>query len=212
MEDDKGDHAVSVVHKGNLEEAQNIVTEKDKTKGWAQDVECPWCGMGVTPVCMTTMAHYTWIFPVYLKHIAVIVERIETSIPLWRKEKGMGADGRLDRLEQLQEDLTDQLSSIEENWDEATNNVSWSQADTVEEKKIIARIVQDFRSWGREALCKIKDFQEEETEWGRHDAVVMLQYQKWEKGTDINDMQTNISSIVEFQRWWVLKSKIFAMW
>ena len=25
-------------------------------------------------------------------------------------------------------------------------------------------------------------------------------------------MQINISSVVEFQRWWVLKSKIFAMW
>ena len=24
--------------------------------------------------------------------------------------------------------------------------------------------------------------------------------------------QFNISSVVEFQRWWVLKSKIFAMW
>ena len=23
---------------------------------------------------------------------------------------------------------------------------------------------------------------------------------------------SNISSVVEFQRWWVLKSKIFAMW
>ena len=130
MEDDKGDHAVSVVHKGNLEEAQHIVTEMDKTKGWAQDVECPWCGMGAMPVCMTTMAHYTWILPVYLKHIVVIVERIKMSIPLWRKETGMGPDGRLDRLEQLREDLMDQLSSIEENWDKATNNVRWSQADT----------------------------------------------------------------------------------
>ena len=25
-------------------------------------------------------------------------------------------------------------------------------------------------------------------------------------------MRSNISSVVEFQRWWVLKSKIFAMW
>ena len=26
------------------------------------------------------------------------------------------------------------------------------------------------------------------------------------------DTQFNISSVVELQRWWVLKSKIFAMW
>ena len=25
-------------------------------------------------------------------------------------------------------------------------------------------------------------------------------------------MEVNISLVVEFQRWWVLKSKIFAMW
>ena len=28
----------------------------------------------------------------------------------------------------------------------------------------------------------------------------------------VPDVTNNISSVVEFQRWWVLKSKIFAMW
>ena len=31
-------------------------------------------------------------------------------------------------------------------------------------------------------------------------------------GTILRLMPCNISSVVEFQRWWVLKSKIFAMW
>ena len=42
------------------------------------------------------------------------------------------------------------------------------------------------------------DFQEEETECGRHDAVVMLQYQEWEKGTDINDMQTPSAGAADY--------------
>ena len=89
------------------------------------------------------MAHYSWIFPVYLKHVAAIIQRIENLMPLWMKERGMGrgADGRLDRLNRLQEDLTDQLASIEEDWDEATTSVEWSQTDAVREKKAIARIV-----------------------------------------------------------------------
>ena len=71
------------------------------------------------------MAHYSWIFPVYLKHVAAIIQRVENLMPLWRKERGMGggADGRLDRLGGLQEDLTDQLASVEEDWDEATTSV-----------------------------------------------------------------------------------------
>ena len=77
---------------------------------------------------------------------------------------GGGAGGRLDRLGGLQEDLTDQLASVEEDWDEAKTSVEWSQTDTVREKKAIARIVQDSRSWGREALRKIEEFRAEEIE------------------------------------------------
>ena len=33
-----------------------------------------------------------------------------------------------------------------------------------------------------------------------------------EKKCKFGRMYNNISSVVEFQRWWVLKSKIFAMW
>jgi hypothetical protein len=118
----------------------------------------------------TTMAHCSWIFPVYLKHVAAIIQRVENLIPLWRKERGMGggADGRLDRLNQLQEDLTDQLANIEEDWDEATASVEWSKTDAVREKKAIARRVRDSRSWGRKDLRKIEEFRAEEIEWGRH--------------------------------------------
>ena len=75
------------------------------------------------------MAHYSLIFPVYLKHVGAIVQRVENLVPLWKKERGMGggADGRLDRLKRLQEDLTDQLGSIEEDWYKATNSIEWSQ-------------------------------------------------------------------------------------
>jgi hypothetical protein len=151
----------------------------------------------------TTMAHYSWIFPVYLRHVAAIIQRIESLTPLWRKERGMGggADGRLDRLDQLQEDLTDQLASIEEDWDEAKTSDDWSQTDAVREKKAIARIVRDSRSWGREALRKIEEFRAEEIEWGRHDAAVALQYQEWfdqNMGTD-QSTETHTDAVEDTQ-------------
>ena len=135
------------------------------------------------------MAHYSWIFPVYLKHVPAIAQRIKNLVSLWEKDRGTsgGAKLRLDRLEQLQEDLRDQLASIDEDWDKATISIEWSQTDAVGEKKAIARMVRDSKSLGPEALCKIEDFNAEEAEWGWHAAAVALQYQEWETYMDAED-------------------------
>ena len=51
-------------------------------------------------------------------------------------------------LEKMQTDMLGQMYSIEESWDEATNNDKWLQTDGAEEKKTLARTVRDSRSWG----------------------------------------------------------------
>ena len=59
--------------------------------------------------------------------------------------------GRLDKLEQLQENLADQLASMEEEWNEAINSDEWAQSDAVGEK-----MIQDSRSWGGKSRFKIE--------------------------------------------------------
>ena len=60
----------------------------------ANVLECPGCRMDATSTLTTTMTYYTWVFPVYLKHVAVIAQRIEASISLWRKDRGTGGDDK----------------------------------------------------------------------------------------------------------------------
>jgi hypothetical protein len=168
----------SLVHKGNLDEAQHVIPRVSTTKERAIEIQLPPPAVystdpgdledvkgqraldtippDITPVLVacshpsgTTMAHYSWIFPVRLRHVSALSQRIGSLVPLWRKELGMGrgaAEGRLDKLDQLQEDLKDQLAGMEEDWDKAKSSDDWSQTDAVGEKKVITRIVQNSRS------------------------------------------------------------------
>ena len=68
----------------------------------------------------------------------------------------------MNKLERLQKDLADQLASMEEDWNEATNGDEWAESDAAGEKEAIARIIQDSRSWGRRAKCKIEEFRANE--------------------------------------------------
>jgi hypothetical protein len=77
-----------------------------------------------------------------------------------------------------------QLSNIGESWGEAINEDGWLQTDAAEEKKALARTVHDARSWGQEALRKIREFQDEATAWRRHNDSANSQYQEWEGGAD----------------------------
>jgi hypothetical protein len=51
---------------------------------------------------------------------------------------------------------------MEEDWEDAVNEEEWAESDAVEEKKAIAGIIQDSRSWGRRARCKIEEFRANE--------------------------------------------------
>ena len=51
---------------------------------------------------------------------------------------------------------------MEEDWDVAINGDEWTQSDAAGEKKVIAKMIQDSRSWGRKARCKIEEFRMEE--------------------------------------------------
>jgi hypothetical protein len=107
----------SMVRKGNLEEAQHVKPRVDKAKERVIEIQLPPPAMHSTnpgdledvkgkrvldskppeiaPVFVAcshlsgTMAHYSWIFPVHLRHVAAITQRIESLTPLWRKERGM---------------------------------------------------------------------------------------------------------------------------
>ena len=161
----------SLVHKGNLDEAQHVIPRVSTTKERAIEIQrTPPAGYNTNPGDLeggegiraldtnTTMEHFSWIFPIRLQHVAALTQRIGSLVPLWKKERGTGkgaAQGRLDELDQLQDDLKDQLAGTEEDWDEAKTSDDWSQTDAVGEKKVITRMVRDSRSWGREALRKI---------------------------------------------------------
>jgi hypothetical protein len=86
-----------------------------------------------------------------------------------------------------------QLPNVEESWSEATNDDEWLQTDAAEEKKTLARTVRDSRSWGQEALKKIREFREEVTAWRRHNDSAASRYQEWEEGTDTGD--THIATV-----------------
>ena len=107
----------SMVHKGNLEEAQHVIPRVDTTKEQVIEIQLPPPAVystdpgdledvkgkrvldskppEIAPVFVAcshlsgTMAHYSWIFPVHLRHVAAITQRIESLTPLWRKERGM---------------------------------------------------------------------------------------------------------------------------
>jgi hypothetical protein len=104
--------------------------------------------------------HPTWIFQAYLKQVATLVERIERSISRWTKDRSeSNSDRTASELEELRTDMLAQLSNIGESWGEANDDDGWLQPDdTAEEKKAIARTVSDARSWGQEALRKIREF------------------------------------------------------
>ena len=108
------------------------------------------------------------------------------------------ARGRFDELDQLQADLQDQLAGTEEDWDEVKTSDDWSQTDAIGEKKVITRMVRDFRSWGRKALRKIEDFRAKEIKWRQHDAAVTLQYQKWFDQDMINTQTTSEDEGTDF--------------
>ena len=48
--------------------------------------------------------------------------------------------------------------------------------------------------------------------WPSYKVRTLLTYQQYNVNVEWLSIKFNISSVVEFQRWWVLKSKIFAMW
>jgi hypothetical protein len=86
-----------------------------------------------------------------------------------------------------------QLSNVGESWSKATNEDEWLQTDAAEEKKTLTRTVRDARSWGQEALKKIREFREEATAWRRHNDSATSRYQEWEEGTDAGD--THIATV-----------------
>ena len=51
---------------------------------------------------------------------------------------------------------------MEEDWEDAVNEEEWAKSYAEEEKKAIAGIIQDSRSWGRRARCKIEEFRANE--------------------------------------------------
>jgi hypothetical protein len=182
----------SLVHKENLKEAQHVMPEVRTTRDRAIEIQrTPSAGYKTNPGDLeggegiraldtnTTMEHFSWIFPIRLQHVAALTQRIGSLVPLWKKERGMGAArGRFDELDQLQADLQDQLAGTEEDWDEVKTSDDWSQTDAVKEKKVITRMVRNSRSWGREVLRKIEDFRVEEVKWRRHDNATTSQYQE----------------------------------
>jgi hypothetical protein len=121
----------SLVHKENLEEARHVMPEVRTTRDRAKEIQrTPPAGYNTNPGDLgggegiraldtnTTMAHFSWVFPVRLRHIAALTQRIGRLVPIWRKERGMGAaERRFDELKQLQGDLQAQLAGTEEDWD-----------------------------------------------------------------------------------------------
>ena len=110
----------SLLHKENLEEARGAYEQRP---GQRDPTYTP-CGdlggrEGIRALdTNTTMAHFSWVFPVRLRHIAALTQRIGRLVPIWRKERGMGAaERRFDELKQLQGDLQAQLAGTEEDWD-----------------------------------------------------------------------------------------------
>ena len=101
--------------------------------------------------------------------MATLAERIELSISRWTKDRSeSNGDRTASELEELRTDMLGQLSNIEESWGEANNDDGWLQPDdAAEKKKAIARTVSDARSWGQEALRKIREFRDESTAWQR---------------------------------------------
>ena len=111
----------------------------------------------------TTIAHLSWIFPVYLRHLVAIIEEINGFVPSFANEWQRGREGgKVNELDRLQKNLADQLASMEEDWEDAINGEEWAESDEVKEKEAIAGIIQDSRSWGRRARCKIEEFRANE--------------------------------------------------
>ena len=123
---------------------------------------------------------YAWIFQAYLRQVDAIAQRIEVSISHWRKHKSVeGGNKTLSELDKLRNDMLGLMSSIEESWEETTNNDEWLHADGEKEKKLLARALRDSRSWGR-ALKKFDEFQEEEFMWRHCEEEATLRYREWE--------------------------------
>ena len=88
-------------------------------------------------------------------------------------------------LEELRTDMLAQLSNVGESWGEANGDDGWLQPDDAAEgKKTIARTVSDARSWGWEALKKIREFRDESTAWKPKNNPTNLQQQERTEGAD----------------------------
>ena len=95
--------------------------------------------------------------------MVAIVEEINGFVPSFANEWQQGREGgKVNELDRLQKNLADQLASMEEDWEDAINEEEWAESDAVEEMKAIAGIIQDSRSWGRRARCKIEEFRANE--------------------------------------------------
>jgi hypothetical protein len=139
-----------------------------------------------TTTDLSNPVHPTWIFQAYLKQVATLAERIELSISRWTKDKSESNGERTaSELEELRTDMLAQLSNVGESWGEANDDDRWLQPDdAAEEKKTIARTVSNARSWGREALRKIREFRDESTAWRRKNNPTNPRHQERTKGAD----------------------------
>jgi hypothetical protein len=106
------------------------------------------------------------------------------DLPLKDRSESNG-DRTASELEELRTDMLGQLSNIGESWGEANDDDGWLQPDdAAEEKKALARTVSDARSWGHEALRKIREFRNKSTAWKRQNDSASSQRQERKGGTD----------------------------
>ena len=128
-----------------------------------------------------------------MKQVAALAERIELSISRWTKDRSESNGNRTtSELEELQTDMLSQLSNIGESWGKANDDDGWLQPDdAAEEKKALARTVSDARSWGQEALRKIREFRDESTAWQRQNDSASSQRQERKGGADAEATHKN---------------------
>ena len=70
--------------------------------------------------------------------------------------------------------MISQMSNIEESWEDTIYSKEWLQDYDEKEKKLLAWAMQKSRSWGREALKKFDQFQEELFVWRQCENIAVI--------------------------------------
>ena len=87
---------------------------------------------------------------------------------------GGGVTNKLDRLDRLQTDMTDELSRMERDWNDARNSFNWSQSGMEGAFDVAAKSVSDSRTRVNKILRSIVKFRADEVAWEQHGIAMAL--------------------------------------